>query len=384
MSIVRRCALASLFATMVLLAGSVPAQAGDEVDEVQEDGFFVTARHLQEAVDDKAALGFYYDERRDDFVVVLPSSGPGSTVAAADFTFNGSVPSVKRSSTTQAAIDEVDRRIRAAAQGDKAAAHVFGSAFDLVRDVMVVTTNAPRDVVRSLSAGLPITVEHQYGTGGRNSRQYDSIPFRGGAAVTVGSITAGCSSGFTVKSRDSDDRYLLTAGHCGLVPGAPQGRPVENTGSGAYMGRFYNWFYPTRDIALIAELDSVGFYGPYIYVGNATGTVKPVSGAQEPVVGRSNYCQSGVATFEHCGHRVVDLNSQLCSYGSCTQDLVAYDQGTRPAPGDSGAPFFTYNSDRSAVIAHGIHVGSSGSLFFGEKWSLIASSQGVSIVTATP
>ncbi|GGV36932.1 hypothetical protein [Streptomyces spectabilis] len=50
----------------------------------------------------------------------------------------------------------------------------------------------------------------------------------------------------------------------------------------------------------------------------------------------------------------------------------------------SGAPFFTYNSDRSAVIVHGIHVGSSGSLFFGEKWSLIASSQGVSVVTSTP
>ncbi|MFD9072059.1 S1 family peptidase [Streptomyces lasiicapitis] len=377
MPIFRRLGLASLSATMVLLAGSVPAYAGDEV---QENGLLVTARHLQEVVDDKAALGFYYDEQRDGFVVVLPAAGSGSTVAAADFTLNGSRPAVKRSSTTQAAIDEVDRRIRAEAKGSKAAGHVFGSAFDLVRDVMVVTTNAPQDVVRSLSAGLPIAVEHRYGTGGRNSRQHDSIPFRGGAAVTVGSSAAGCSSGFTVKGAE-DDLYLLTAGHCGLVPGAPPGRPVSNTGSGAYMGGFYNWYYPTRDIALIANLDSAGFYGPYIYVGDATGTAKRVSGAQDPVVGRSNYCQSGVSTFEHCGHRVVNTTGQLCSYGGCTKDLVTYDKGTQPAPGDSGAPFFTYNSDRSSVIVHGIHVGRSGSLFFAEKWSLIASSQGVSIVT---
>lgn len=378
MSIFRRVALASLSATMVLLAGTLPAHAGGEE---RENRLFATSRHLQELVDDKAALGFYYDEQRDDFVVVLPATGPGSTAASADFVLDGSAPAVKRSSTTQAAIDEVDRRIRAEVQRHKAAGHAFGSTFDLARDVMVVTTNAPQDVVRSLSAGLRIEVEYRYGTGGRDSRQYDSIPFRGGAAVTVG--TAGCSSGFTVKSPQGD-RYLLTAGHCGYVPGVPMGRPVSNTGSGAHMGYFYNWNYPTRDIGLISRLDSAGAYGHYIYVGDATGNVKAVGAAQDPFPGGSNYCQSGAYSYEHCGHHVVNTTGQLCTSDGCTRDLITYDQGTRPASGDSGAPFFTYNSDRSAVIVHGIHIGQMGSTFFAEKWSLIASTQGVSIVTSTP
>lgn len=378
MSTSRRGALAGLLAIMVLLPGGIPAYADGSA---RESGISATESRLQELIEDKAALGFYYDERRDDYVVVLPATGPGSVGVAADFTLNGSAPTVKRSSTTQAAIDEFDRRIRAEAQRDKVAGHVFGSAFDLVRDVMVVTTDAPQDVVRSLSAGLPITVEHRHGTGGRNSRQYDSIPFRGGAAITVG--TAQCSSGFTVKSPQGD-RYLLTAGHCGYVQGVPMGRPVSNTGSGENMGYFYNWNYPTRDIGLISRLNSAGAYGHYIYVGNATGTVKRVSGASDPVVGGTGYCRSGVSSFEQCGNRVVSTSGQLCDAAGCTQNLVTYNQGAASLSGDSGAPLYTYNSDRSAVVVRGIHIGIVGTTYYAEKWSLIASSQGVSIVTSTP
>ncbi|QFZ21311.1 chymotrypsin family serine protease [Saccharothrix syringae] len=342
---------------------------------------------MQALVDDKGALGFYYDRRRDDYVVVLPATGPGSAdLTPADPAFaalaaDRVAPAVERSATTRAAIDEFDRRIRAEVRRSNGG-YVFGSAFDLARDVMVVTSDAPRDVVRSLAAGLPIAVEHRYGTGGRTSRQYDSAPFRGGAAITVG--TAACTSGFTVKSPQGD-RYLLTAGHCGHVPGVPIGRPVSNTGSGAFMGYFYNWNYPERDIALIGQLNSANAYNHYIYVGNATGTVKRVGGAADPVANTTGNCHSGVVTFEQCGHRVVTTSGQYCdANGACTRDVIAFDQGTGPTNGDSGAPFYSYNSDRSAVTVHGIVIARAGSVYFAEKWSLIASTQGVGIVTSTP
>ncbi|MEV0675580.1 S1 family peptidase [Actinosynnema sp. NPDC050436] len=337
---------------------------------------FAVSEELREVVDEKGALGFYHDERRNGFVVVLPASGPGSTRTAADFAVRGTTPAVTRSRTTRAEVDAVDARIRARARQDPAG-HVYGSVFDLARDVVVVTSDAPPDVLEPLSAGLSVPVEHRYGGGGRDSRQNDPRPFRGGAAITVGS--GKCTSGFTVADPDGN-RYLLTAGHCGYVPGVPIGRPVQNTGSGQFMGNFYNWNFPDRDLALVGTVQT-GYYGREIYVGDATGKTIRVAGAADPVVGRGDLCRSGAATYEKCGHRVVNTTGQLCTGAGCTRNLITYDKGTAPQEGDSGAPFYTYNGDRSAVVVHGIHVGRSGSLYFAEKWSLIASSQGVSVVT---
>ncbi|CCH33191.1 S1 family peptidase [Actinosynnema sp. NPDC047251] len=363
----RSAALTSVLAAAVLLPGGLVAHAGGTPPEIDR-----SADRIQEAVAEKGALGFYRNEHKGGFVVVLPATGPGS---AADFTVAGVTATVERSRTTRAEIDAVDSRIRAEARRD--GTHVFGSVFDLARDVMVITSDAPPETLRSLTAGLSIAVEHRYGTGGRESRQNDPRPFRGGAAITVGS--GKCTSGFAVKDPEGN-RYLLTAGHCGYVPGVPIGRPARNTGSGAYIGEFYNWSYPSRDLALIGTLQT-GFYGPQIYVGDATGKTIRVAGAADPVAGRSDYCRSGAATFEKCGHRVVNTTGQLCIAGICTRDLVTYDKGTATQDGDSGAPFFSYNAARNAVVAHGIHVGRSGTLLFAEKWSLIAKTQGVSVLT---
>ncbi|WP_433262893.1 S1 family peptidase [Actinosynnema sp. CS-041913] len=370
----RRGALFSLFATLLLLSGGFSAYADSAPPESR---LFAANRILHTLADEKGALGVYYDEQRSQFVVVLPATGPGSARTSADFAVDGATPIVRRSSTTQAGIDAVHSRIRAEAQRNKAAGHVFGSAFDFARDVMVVTSDAPQTLVRSLSAGLAIPVEHRHGTGGRNSRQYDPVPFRGGAAITVG--TKRCTSGFTVKDPQGD-RYLLTVGHCGYVPGVPIGRPVQNTGSGEFMGYFYNWNYPDRDIALIARVEA-GYYTRQIYVGDVNGKAIRVAGASDPVVGRSDYCRSGAVSAEKCGHRVVNTNGQFCDAAGCTRNLISYDKGTPTQAGDSGAPFYTYNADRSAVVVHGMHVAISGAMYFAEKWSLIASSQGVSIVT---
>ncbi|GAA1332714.1 S1 family peptidase [Saccharothrix algeriensis] len=379
----RRKALSGALIAVVALIASAPAHAAPEPPtphsgEPRQSGLFATDSRLGALVAEKGALGHYYDERLDRFVVVLPASGPGSTRTAADFAVGGSAPVVKRSSTTRSQVDAVHERIRAEAARNSSAGHVYGSAFDITRDVVVVTSDAPPDLAGTLSAGLSVKVEHRRGTGGRNSRQFDPRPFRGGAAVTIGTVN--CSSGFTVQDPEGN-RYLLGAAHCGHIQGVPIGRPVENTGSGEHMGYFYYWNFPDRDIGLISHLET-GFYGHHIYVGDATGKQIRVAGASDPVVNRSDYCRSGITTFEKCGQRVFDLKGQFCDKAGCTQDLIAYDKGTIAQGGDSGAPFYSYNADRTAVVVHGMHIAQSGGWQYAEKWSRIASSQGVSVVTA--
>lgn len=60
--------------------------------------------------------------------------------------------------------------------------------------------------------------------------------------------------------------------------------------------------------------------------------------------------------------------------------MISY-TGPASAPGDSGAPFYVYTGDGSAVHARGMHIAAGGSTSFAEKWSRISSHLGISIVT---
>ncbi|GAA3893139.1 hypothetical protein GCM10022243_67660 [Saccharothrix violaceirubra] len=362
-------------ALAVLIALSVsPTAQAEQPGVVDMVALSETNALLQASVPDSGALGVFFDERIGRFTVVLP---PGvSTFVAAD----GTRPVVRRTATTRAALDTVDRRITELVTRDKALGYEVGSAYDLLRDTLVIQSNAPVEALTALTAGLPVKAEVRRSTERlRKSRQYDPAPHRGGAAIST--AAGNCTSAFTVVSPDGD-RYLVTAGHCGQFPGRPIGEPVWNTGSGEHLGYFYNWFYPDRDVALIANFDP-GVFGHHIYVGGAEGTQKPVRAATDPVPGSSKYCHSGKNSFEQCGQRVVSLEGTLTSPEGTTRSLIAYDKGVSLRSGDSGAPFYWHTDDGHAVVVSGMSIGGkSDGTSYAEKWSLIAQSQGVQILKA--
>lgn len=203
-------------------------------------------------------------------------------------------------------------------------------------------------------------------SGGRESRQSDSAPFWGGAAVTDGTGT--CTTGFTVK-RPNGTRYMMTAGHCfGALYG------TWSPGNGDWMGQVrVRGVFPNFDMEMIGDEN----YGQYIYTGGATGTGTSVVSAANPVIG-AFYCVSGQKTYEHCGHELISNDSYLCDVSGCTDHLSAYwgDQLNITMNGDSGAPWYIKSS---GVYIRGLNIGREGLVMYAHKWSTISSEMNVTI-----
>lgn len=317
-----------------------------------------------------SALGVYFDNAASQFVVVLPATGAGSRASAADFSVAGFGTRVHRSAVTQTAIDAVNSNIqRAVAQGTTQQ-YGFGSYFDLARDVMVIETDAPAEVVADLTRGFTGKVEHRYGTVRRDTRQSDPPPFWGGASITDGGGI--CSSGFVVRN-GAGTRFMVTAGHCFLA-----GAAVRSTGGGFAMGTVVNRApFPAWDMELLGGAS----YGTFVYRGDLNGVGIHVVAAADPVVNFLGYCRSGQTTAENCNQRTTSLTAQLCDASGCTNDMISYNNGGLSAGGDSGAPYYIYSVDNASVHIRGIHIGRIGSTMYAEKWSKISARFGVSIQT---
>lgn len=171
------------------------------------------------------------------------------------------------------------------------------------------------------------------------SRQNDSPPWKGGATIVLGN--AACTSGFSVRN-GANQRFLLTAGHCGN-PGVrvtdPTGELIGNAGAK----------HGDHDIMLIPTGNVVN--QQYLGGGDSN-TTTVVRGWGDVHVGEI-LCQSGVTSARETGGPVCDL--RVLFFYADREDLVEGEQmqGRQAArPGDSGGPVYGPSS-AGGVIAKG-------------------------------
>lgn len=367
--------LTIFFATMSLLLGS-PALAGAAGDKETprqpvpmsdaERVLLATeaaGQQLNVLVERNKALASYYDAATKGFVVVVPSSGPGSTLGTADFVVPGFTTTVRRSALSQDIIDTINKKIelRAAKQ------YSYGSYFDAKNDRMVVESDAPWDVVKTLLGDQAGLVEYRYGVAERNTRRNDPPPHWGGASIR-NAAGASCTSGFSVKN-GAGTRFMVTAGHC-FAAGAAVTSPEGGHAWGTVVNRAP---FPTWDLELIGG----NSYGTSIYVGDTTGTGSSILGAADPVLNFSGYCVSGQSGSK-CGKTVNSLNAQFCDVSGCTPGLASYTGGALTLGGDSGAPLYLPGSGGEHI--RGVHIALSGTTMYAERWNTVAARFGVSIV----
>ncbi|MCT2583474.1 S1 family peptidase [Actinophytocola gossypii] len=159
------------------------------------------------------------------------------------------------------------------------------------------------------------------------SRRDDAPPWKGGATIVLGN--AACTSGFSVRN-GANQRFLLTAGHCG-DPGVrvtdPTGEYIGNAGAK----------HGDHDIMLIPTPNVVN--RQYVGGGDSNSTVS-VNGWGDVYVGEY-LCQSGVTSAGATGGPV--CNIKVLFFYADREDLVEGEQmnGQQAArPGDSGGPVY--------------------------------------------
>jgi hypothetical protein len=205
------------------------------------------------------------------------------------------------------------------------------------------------------------------------SRRSDIQPYYGGGGITAGGSI--CSSGYTVKN-SAGTKFMVTAGHC-----FSSGASVSTESGGNAYGTVSNRHLPTvsgdaRDMELIG---GKSYTGRIFTGGTSSSTSIPVVSAGEAVVGYTNYCHSGRTTGENCSHKATSIAAQVCTSSGCKSPVIAFTGGTQPQGGDSGSPF--YAKDNSGAWIRGHVIAGDGTTSYAEKWTNVASTLGVSIVT---
>ncbi|GAA4460282.1 hypothetical protein [Phytohabitans houttuyneae] len=265
---------------------------------------------------------------------------------------------------------------------DHGTAYSFGSYLDPRTGRIVLDTDAPADVVSSLTglAGAGAAERQVAGqalvrraaTKDVFHRRDDSPPFYGGGGLYQGGGL--CSSGFAVQN-SAGTRFAVTAGHC-YANGA-----TVLTESGRYTyGTVSNRRLPTvtghaQDMELIGGQS----YAGRVFTGGVTSSSSvPVVSAGGAVVGFTNYCHSGRTTGEQCGHTATSTTAQVCTATGCKSPVIAYTGGTIQQGGDSGGSF--YVKDASGAWIRGHVIASSSTTGYVTPWTVLAPAYGVSIV----
>lgn len=251
--------------------------------------------------------------------------------------------------------------------------HTFGAYADPATGRIVIETNAPADVVASLTrnAGAPITVRRATITDSF-SRKDDIAPFWGGGGIVLSTGVARCSSGYAVKNA-AGIRFQVTAGHC-----FKNGQTARTELGGRIVGTVRGNGLPSKDMELLGGQS----YGTYIFIGGTNDARSAhIASAADPVVGYANYCHSGRTTGQHCGHKVTSVTATVCTTSGCKSPVIAFTGGVLPSGGDSGSPFYANSVDVPDKHIRGHIIAVGGNAAYAEKWSRVAAAYGVSIVT---
>jgi hypothetical protein len=178
-----------------------------------------------------------------------------------------------------------------------------------------------------------------------------------------------------VKDTETGKVMMATAGHCFTA-----GNIVESGSNNETGTVIEQWCGSTgKDMELIAGET----YGGVIYVGGATGTASSVKGASNPSV-NGTYQYSGANTYQNAV-TVTSVSGGGFNYGcgNMSSLIVAHTYGGSGCPavtGDSGAPIYLPSGSTSYI--RGMLVAKDSTNCYGELWSTIANTLGVSIVTS--
>jgi hypothetical protein len=285
---------------------------------------------------------------------------------------------------SQDALSKIQSRVRSyvAKHGGK---YTFGTYVDATTGDIVMDTNAPADVVTSLTSTGAKRVAAQRSTAGVNVKvnkqrttdlfhRRDDTPayYGGGGLLASGAL---CSAGYTVTN-STGNRWMVSAGHCYAI-----GTRVNTESNLRYFGTVTNRALASLGQAgLDMELLSGSSYAGRIFTGGVTSSTSiPVVSAGSASVGFNNYCHSGRTTGENCGHTAVSTNAQVCTQTGCKSPVIAFTGGVLSQGGDSGSPF--YAKDSRGAFIRGHVIAGNGSTSYAETWNKVAARYGVSIVT---
>jgi len=259
----------------------------------------------------------------------------------------------------------------------------FATQFDSERGNIVLVSDAPRDLLASLTATddpeareavakadiVEKGIEDDY------NRRDDIPSFWGGAGVTYGGGI--CSAGYAVRNA-AGSVYSVTAGHC-----FPNGAKALTESGARFYGAVSGRRLPTvTGQPLDMELMGGGAsYAGRIYTGGIFSTTsRGVAAAGAAYEGYTNYCHSGRTTGENCGHTAQDTNAQVCTQTGCKSPVISFTGGNMIQGGDSGGTFFAIDASGRAWI-RGNTIASGGGWGYATPYTQVAAQYGVSIVT---
>ena len=285
---------------------------------------------------------------------------------------------------TRDSLATIQARVRSyvAKHGGK---YTFGTYTDATTGEIVIDTNAPTDVVASLTStrakgavtrgsatGVKVKVNKKRTTDLFHRRD-DAPAYYGGGGLRASNAL--CSAGYAVTNA-SGSRWMVSAGHCYAI-----GTRVNTESNLRYFGTVTNRALASLGQAgLDMELLNGSSYAGRIFTGGVTSNTSiPVVSAGSASVGFNNYCHSGRTTGENCGHTAVSTNAQVCTQTGCKSPVIAFTGGVLSQGGDSGSPFYAKNSSGAWIRGHVI--AGNGSTSYAETWNKVAARYGVSIVT---
>ncbi len=264
--------------------------------------------------------------------------------------------------------------------------YTFGTYTDARTGQIVIDTNAPADVVASLTstatskaattergaASLKVKVNKNK-TSDLFHRRDDSPSFYGGGGLLANNAL--CSAGYTVTN-STGNRWMVSAGHCYAI-----GTRVNTESNLRYFGTVTNRALASLgQPGLDMELLNGQSYAGRIFTGGVTSSTSiPVKAAGSASVGYNNYCHSGRTTGENCGHTAVSTTAQVCTQTGCKSPVIAFTGGVLSQGGDSGSPFYAKDSTGAWIRGHVI--AGNGSTSYAETWNKVAARYGVSVVT---
>ncbi|GGK76391.1 hypothetical protein [Mangrovihabitans endophyticus] len=311
----------------------VPASARKQIPLVRAAG---AIRSAVQRGDHAGYAGIALD---DDQVTLWWKGEPPATVRRAVDAARGTAP--VRVDTAEHSLDELRSagaviRTSLAGQQTRIKYAVDGSR-------VVVSVDTRGGLARQALPAVSVPVEVvDPGPRELTTRRDDWAPWSGGADLINGN--ARCTTGFPVRNA-ANQRFLLTAGHCGS-----NGDQIRD-GSGEFMGTFAN----DNDQHDLGMVSTPGGVDPTMYVGGVdSNNVLRVDGWDWTFPGEL-LCQSGGSSARDIGGPVCGLRVE--KYNTDPGDAVEarqVDGAVAVRPGDSGGPVYSASAS-GGVIAKGIN-----------------------------
>jgi hypothetical protein len=305
---------------------------------------------------DFGLIGVYRQHGASTFVVRVSQDRYTEAVSAnAGIRWAGTVE-IRAGRAGKKAVDATQKHLIRRVEGRTKSTFAF--YYDVQRDVIMLTSDAPPQEIDALLLGVTSPVEYRRG----RYREQDGSGKRsiiGGVALENITTHQRCTAGLVVI-RDGA-RRILTAGHCGML-----GDTLLL--SEQYRGHIAERVpFGERDAALVACSCITELDGP-VLGGRSAGRV---DGTTRFIAGQSDVYTHGSTTGELGGHEISSVNATVCA-GRCRSGMIAYRGAGVSADGDSGMPLYLRSG--KAVLVGGIHSGAiteTGEMF-GETWATIS------------